>query len=366
MFRKLLPILLLCSAPLLGILLTSCTAGRMITLGFSDIKDYKRFPSRPLEPAATPFVFPRLEEKINKDRPKLDSLIANTNTVAFLIFHRDTMVYEKYHHGYEASSWVASFSMAKSYTSALVGIALAEGHISSVQDRVVDYIPELKKRDGWEDVTIEHLLLMTSGARHTENYFNPFAGVAKSYYGRRLDRQVKKVKMEGVPGEQFKYKSINTQLLGEIVTRTTGRTLTDYLQEKIWSRIGTQYPASWSCDRKGEKGREKAFSSLNATALDFAKFGRLYANGGEWNGERILSEEWVKQSTKVDTARGSKSYYQYQWWIQGEGIFTAEGHLGQFIYVNVPKNLLIVRLGKNSGKVDWYNIFEQIAAQTSA
>lgn len=366
MFRKLLPLLLFGAVLLPGLVLTSCTAGRMVAYGFSDIKDYKRFPSRPLEPAPVPFEFPRSAAKINKDRPTLDSLVANSNTVAFLVFHRDTMIYEKYHHGYEETSWVASFSMAKSFTSALVGIALEEGHIHSVQDLVVDYIPELKRRKGWENVTIEHLLLMTSGAKHTENYFNPFAGVAKSYYGRRLDRQAKKVKMEGVPGERFRYKSINTQLLGEIVTRATGRNLTDYLQEKIWTPIGSQYAASWSCDRKGEKGREKAFSSLNATALDFAKFGRLYARGGDWEGKRILPEEWVKQSTKVDKQNGSVSYYQYQWWIQGEEIFTAEGHLGQFIYVNIPKNLLIVRLGKNSGKVDWYNIFKQIAAQTSA
>lgn len=338
----------------------------MITYGFSDIKDYKRFPSRPLEPSSTPFQFPRAEAKISKGIPDLDSLVGASNTVAFLIFRRDTMVYEKYDQGYVESSWVASFSMAKSFTSALVGIAIEEGHIGGVQDKVVTYIPELKKWEEWEEVTIEHLLQMTSGVKHTENYFNPFAGVAKSYYGRRLDRQARNTKLVQQPGIKFSYKSINTQLLGEIVTRATKRNLTDYLQEKIWTPIGTLYPASWSCDRKGDKGREKAFSSLNATALDFAKFGRLYKEGGEWNGKQLIAADWVRRSTAVDERNGSASFYQYQWWIQGEGIFTAEGHLGQFIYVNIPKDLLIVRLGKNSGKVDWYNIFKQIAAQTSA
>ena len=352
---------------LLAVVLSSCTAGRMIAFGFSDIKDYKRFPSRALQPSPEPFFFDRDEAKIAKGFPDLDSLVAHSKTVAFLIVHRDTLKYERYAQGYERDSWVASFSMAKSFTGALVGLAIEDGYIKSVEDKVVDYIPELRKQEGWEEVTIEHLLYMTSGAKHAENYFNPFAGVAKSYYGRRLDRQAKKVKLELKPGERFHYKSINTQLLGEVVTRATKRNLTDLLQEKIWTPIGMQYAASWSCDRRGEQGREKAFSSINATAIDFAKFGRLYMNGGKWEGKQVIPEAWVRKSTAYEEGvKGDVNGYQYQFWIQGEGIFTAEGHLGQFVYVNLPKNLLMVRLGKNYGKVSWYRIFKQIAAQTTA
>ena len=360
MIRRFIPFLLLAAA------LSSCTVGRMVAFGFSDIKDYKRFPSRDLDPAAEPFQFHRNEALIAKKRTTLDSLVDNSKTVAFLVMRHDTMIYERYCDGYQEDSWVASFSMAKSFTSFLVGVAIAEGHIGSVDDKVVDYIPELKRREGWEEVTVEHLLQMTSGAKHTENYFNPFAGVAKSYYGRRLDRQAKKVKLEAEPGTKFSYKSINTQLLGEIVTRATERNLTDLLQEKLWTPTGAQYKASWSCDRKGGKGREKAFSSLNATAVDFAKLGRLYLNGGNWNGQQLIPKSWVEKSIAYESAgQGDVDFYQYQWWIGKEGSFTAEGHLGQYVYVHPAKDLIIVRLGKNYGKVSWYNIFKQIAAKSA-
>lgn len=345
--------------------LGSCTIGRMVVYNFSDIKDYKKFPSRPLSPSETPLQFKASSEQVTKDRPVLDSLIANSNTVAFLVIRNDSLVYEKYHHQYVEDSWVASFSMAKSFTSALVGLAVEEGFIGSVEDLVVDYIPELKRFDGWGDVTILHLLQMTSGAKHNENYFNPFAGVAKSYYGRNLKRQATRVKREFPTNTQWRYKSINTQLLGEIVSRSTNRTLTSYLQEKVWAPMGAQYPGSWSIDQK-RNGMEKAFSSINATAIDFAKFGRLYLNGGRRGDQQIIPADWVAQSIAVDTVDAAVDFYQYQWWIQGPDAFSAEGHLGQFIYVNHAKNLIIVRLGKNSGGVDWYNIFKQIAAGTPA
>lgn len=345
--------------------LGSCTIGRMVVFNFSDIKDYKRFASRPLHPAEDVLHFKAAPQQVNKSRPVLDSLIANSSTVAFLVIRNDSLVYEKYHDGYGEDSWVASFSMAKSFTSALVGCAIEDGFIGGVSELVVDYIPELKKIEGWEDVTILHLLQMTSGAEHKENYFNPFAGVAKSYYGRNLKRQATKVKREFPTNTQFRYKSINTQLLGEIVCRSTEKSLTDYLQEKVWTPMGAEFPASWSLDKKRD-GREKAFSSINATALDFAKFGRLYLHGGRRGEKQVIPADWVARSTALDDTDAAVNFYQYQWWIKGPDAFAAEGHLGQFIYVNRAKDLIMVRLGKNSGRVDWYNIFKQIADGTPA
>jgi CubicO group peptidase (beta-lactamase class C family) len=257
---------------------------------------------------------------------------------------------------------VASFSMAKSYVSALVGVAVGEGLIKDVNDPITDYIPELKK-NGLEDITVRHVLQMTTGIHHAESYFNPFAGVAKSYYGKHLRKQVLRLKQDYEAGEKFNYQSINTQLLGEILVRATGRTLTDYLQEKIWGHIGTEYPASWSIDQKND-GIEKAFCGINATARDFAKFGRLYLRQGDWEGKQLVPKDWVAESTKIDSANGAWTGYQYQWWLPSpEGDFMAEGHLGQFIYVNPEKEIVIVRLGQNYGKVGWKKVFRGLAAQ---
>jgi CubicO group peptidase (beta-lactamase class C family) len=355
---------------LLSLLLTACTGGRMLIYNFSDIKDYKRFPFNELPASSTPFRFAEADSSRLRDRKigsgneqsNLDSLLLASNTVAFLIIQHDTILYERYFRKYDQESLVASFSMAKSYTSALVGCALADGLIRSVEDKMVDYLPELKGR-GLDDVKIRHLLQMTSGIHHQENYYNPFAGVARLYYGKHLHRQIRQIGKDMPAGKEFKYKSINTQLLGEIVTRVTGKSLTQYMNEKIWSQIGTEYPATWSIDQE-KGGMEKAFSSINATARDFAKFGRLYLHNGNWNGKQLISKDWVQESTKATSQEGAVSYYQYQWWLPTKtGDFMANGHLGQYIYVNPTKDLIIVRLGKNEGKVSWWQAFLEIAAQ---
>lgn len=362
---------LLLTLPLL-LSLTACTGGRMLVYNFSDIKDYKRFADHELTQSMTPFHFGRrdpgyFEEKkvIVKhegEHTPLTGLLEESNTVAFLVIQHDDILFERYYHKYDTSSLVASFSMAKSYTSALVGCAVADGLIRSIDDLMVDYIPELKGR-GMDAVTVRHLLQMTSGIHHEENYYNPFAGVAKLYYGRKLHRQVSHLRGDGAPGEDFRYKSINTQVLGEIVTRVTGKSLAQYMNEKIWSHLGTEYPASWSIDQRKD-GMEKAFSSINATARDFAKFGRLYLHQGKWEGKQLIPSSWVTESTKVDTTNGSAWYYQYQWWLPSKsGDYMANGHLGQYIYVNPAKDLVIVRLGKNEGKVEWWTTFVEIAAQ---
>jgi CubicO group peptidase (beta-lactamase class C family) len=358
--------------PLLLTLLVGCTGGRMLVFNFSDIKDYKRFPSRELPKAAEPFQFgiqdpaylQRKDIRITHEKrhERLDSLLLGSNTVGFLIIQHDTILYERYFQKYEQQSLVASFSMAKSYTSALVGCAIADGLIKSIEDPMVDYLPELKGKD-LDGVKIRHLLQMTSGIHHVENYYNPFAGVARLYYGRHLHKQIGHLSKEMEPGHYFKYKSVNTQLLGEIVARVTGKSLTQYMNEKIWSQIGTEYPASWSIDQSND-GMEKAFSSINATARDFAKFGRLFLHKGSWNGKQLISKDWVEESTKVDAQEGSAWYYQYQWWLPSKnGDFMANGHLGQYIYVNPAKDLIVVRLGKNEGKVNWWEAFLEIAAQ---
>lgn len=350
------------------IVLSSCKLGRFVVYNFADIKDYKKFPSRPLTSNGTKFNFHSTPNgkypktlKFGDKSVAFDKLLEDNKTVAFLIIKNDTIQYEKYFNGYNQESIIPSFSMAKSITSILIGCAIDDGHIKSIEEPIINYIPELKK-NGFDKVTIKHLLQMTSALKFSESYINPFGEAASFYYGNNLKREIYKLKLKGTPGEKTEYVSGNTQLLGLVLERALkGKNITDYFQEKLWTPLEMEYDASWSIDKK-EEGIEKTFCCINARARDFAKIGRLYLNKGNWNGKQIVSKKWVAESTKVDSTEGSVAEYQYQWWLPSkDGDFMAEGILGQFIYVNPSKNIVILRMGKNYGKVNWSDLFTLLA-----
>ena len=366
-YRFLCHSLLLCL--LFCLFLTSCQVGRFVAYNVADIKDYKKFPSRPLVSGAEDFQFPDAARQLDSMKATIkgkkipfDDLLEKNKTVAFVIIYKDSIMYERYFKGYDRSSIVPSFSVAKSVISILIGCAIDDGYIASVDEPITKYIPELSER-GMDKVTIKHLLQMTSGIKFNESYINPFGHAAAYYYGRNLRKQMFKMKLENEPGTDFHYKSGDTQLLGLVLERALKtKTITGYLQEKLWTPLGMEFDASWSLDRK-EDGLEKTFCCLNARALDFAKIGRLYLNDGNWNGTQIVPEAWVKESTRRDTSDGSADHYQYQWWlVSDEGDYMAQGILGQYIYIHPEKDLIIVRLGKNYSNVGWRNIFTSIAS----
>ncbi len=346
---------------------SACKVGRFVVYNFADIKDYKKFPSRSIENGDKPFLFHttengRVPKELNiKDKQyNFEKYLEDNKTVAFLIIKNDTIQYEKYWGKYDTTSIVPSFSMSKSITSILIGCAIDDKLIQSVDEPITNYIPELAK-NGLDKVSIEHLLQMTSGLKFNESYANPFGEAASYYYGTNLRKEINKMKLKSEPGKQYDYVSGSTQLLGLVLERALkNKTVSVYLQEKIWQPLGMEFDATWSIDRK-KNGLEKTFCCLNARARDFAKIGRLYANKGNWNGKQIVSESWVKQSTKIDTANGSVWYNQYQWWLPTQnGDFMAQGILGQFIYVHPEKNLIIVRLGKKEGKADWWELLSTL------
>jgi len=347
--------------------LSSCKLGRFVVYNFSNITDYKIFPEREISNGSTPFLFTTAKQQSsfgnfnidNKEIP-FDQYLEDNETVAFLIIQNDSIKYEKYFNKYDQASIVASFSMAKSITSILIGCALDDKLIQSIDEPITNYIPELKK-NGLENVKIKHLLQMTSGIKFNESYYNPFGDAATFYYGTDLRKAVKKMKAEVQPATRFHYSSGDAQVLGWVLERALKtKTISQYLEEKIWLPLHMEYPASWSLDKKKD-GLEKTFCCVNARARDFAKIGRLYLNKGNWNGQQIISKDWVRQSTQIDTSDGSAWYYQHQWWLTSKkGDFIAVGHLGQYIYVNPDKNLIIVRLGKNEGKADWKGLFKNL------
>jgi len=348
----------------------SCKLGRFVVYNFADIKDYKKFPHRDLQADTAKFLFytaanSAFPEKIKNKYPQqksFDEYLEVNKTVAFLVIRNDSIEYERYFKGYDEASIVPSFSMAKSITSILIGCAIDDGFIRSVKEPVIQYIPELTK-NGFDKVTIEHLLQMTSGLAFNESYYNPFGDAASFYYGRRLRKAIARMKLKREPGTKFEYSSGSTQLLGLVLERALkNKTITQYFQEKLWHPLGMEYDASWSLDKK-KNGLEKTFCCINARARDFAKIGRLYLEHGNWNGRQVVSEHWVRESTKAARTNGSVSYYQYQWWLPSQmGDFMANGFLGQFIYVNPAKNLVIVRLGKSTGGISWQNLFTGIAS----
>lgn len=365
-FKKIFSLLFIC------LCVQSCEISRFVVYNFADIKDYKIFPKHKIKKGNKTFTFPMsrapkapLQYKNDSTGIEMsfDEFLKKDKTVAFLIIHNDSIQYEKYFDGYDQSSIVPSFSMSKSVLSMLIGIAIHDGYIHSVNDSIGEYIPGIKHQK-LKNTSIYQLLQMTSGLKFNEGYYNPFGEVAAFYYGRNLRKKSKRLKIKKDADYQFDYKSGNTQLLGLVLDNALpdDLTISTYLQEKIWKPLQMQYDATWSVDDKKEDQIEKTFCCLNARALDFAKLGRLYLHKGRFKGKQIVPETWVEQSTKVDSTAGSAWYYQYQWWLPTkDGDFLANGLLGQYIYVNPNKNLIIVRLGKDE-KQNWMGIFPYIAS----
>ncbi len=351
--------------------LSACQIGRMIWYNFAAADDYRIFPSRPLHKSATPLPMPsataraQMPGMIYNKQAKIpfEQFLKQSKTLAFVVLKNDSVVFEHYANKHQPTDYVASFSMAKSYISALVGIAIEEGKIKSIEQPIIDYLPELKAH-GLEKVTVKHLLQMTSGIKFSENYLSPFSEASRYYYSTNLYSTIKKLKPEVEAGTRFEYMSGNSQLLGMVLDRALAPvTVTQYLQDKIWQPCGMQNDATWSVDRK-KNGVEKTFCCLNATALDFARFGTLYLHNGKFNDRQIVPKAWVEKSYTVDLSAGSSAFYQNQWRIASvtDRAFYAAGYLGQFIYVNQAEQIVIVRLGKDFGDINWIDLFHTLAS----
>ena len=363
------------------------TVYRVVRYGDTMIDDFKFYPFRRLRASESPFLFeenrsglfvPSVVELDGRTQSELEDLLQSNDTIAFLIIKDDALVYERYYQGHSQSSLSQSFSMAKSFTSALVGMAIDDGLIASVDQPVTDFIPELAKA-GFEDVTIRHILTMMSGSNYVEND-NPFGIHVILNYTPNLEREILGFGMERTPGEHWRYKSGDNALLALILDRALGqKTITDYTQERLWTPLGMQYDGMWTLDHEGD-GLEKTWCCLAATARDFAKLGRLYLNDGNWGGRQLLSPDWIRQSTQVggvpetdwpdDFRAVGWRNYGYQWWLLSdeEGDYMASGKDGQYLYVNPSRNVIILRLGWSTGDLftsQWISLFKHLAREVS-
>jgi CubicO group peptidase (beta-lactamase class C family) len=356
-------------------LLPACHVGRYFYYNFAGINDYKKFPQVPVENGGEVFYFHESDQEIepllplgfieNEKDLSFDEFLDKKKTVAFIIIRNDSILYERYFDNYADSSIIQPFSISKVFASALTGIAIDEGYIESTEQPITDFIPELLENDpAFKKIRIEDLLNMRSGIKFNEGYTNPFADMAKYYYGTNLTKYITKLKIEGPPDQSYNYISVNSLLLGMAIERATGRQLNEYLQEKIWIPLGMEYDATMNVDSKKDN-QTKVFCCVNARTRDFARFGRLYLNKGNWNGQQIVPELWVEKSmTIINDSRDSQNYpYTYQWRVKEDGAIFAKGVLGQYIYVDPAKKIIIVRLGKKSKGVHWAGLMEEICGE---
>ncbi len=292
---------------------------------------------------------------------RVSDILSRTMTTGFIVIKNDRILFEKYYLGNTEDSLHISWSVGKSFVSSLMGIALEEGAIKSIHDPVTDYAPELKA-SGYNGVSIKDVLQMSSGVRFNEDYgaFNSDINrMGRTIaLGASINAFAASLESERNPGEYNHYVSMDTQVLGMVIAKATGQTLSRYLEEKVWKKIGMQSNARWLID---DTGMELAFGTLNVTLKDYARFGRLYLNNGNWNGEQVVPEAWVKASVTPDAPHlmpgdnPLSAYlfgYGYQWWIpeNPKGDFMGLGVYGQCIYVNPLKGIIIV---KNSAYPEW-------------
>jgi len=277
--------------------------------------------------------------------------MAVINTGAFLVIQNDSIRCEKYWGEFSDHSFTNSFSMAKTITSVLVGCAINDGYIKSIDQPVGDFLTEFKNNE-LSKVTIRHLLSMSSGINFDESYINPLSYPAAAYYGSDLRTLTFKYnKLNTNPGKTFNYLSGNTQLLGFILKKATRKYLADYASEKLWIPMGAEYPAFWSLDHSD--GDEKAFCCINSNARDFARLGKLFLDSGRWNGKQIVPQDYVLKSIVPNgtiNEDGTPTLdYGFSWWLipkyKGHYIFYARGILGQYVIMVPDLNIIVVRLG---------------------
>ncbi|MFT7685464.1 MAG: CubicO group peptidase (beta-lactamase class C family) [Candidatus Azotimanducaceae bacterium] len=320
-------------------------------------------PTSPLKSSSRPHQFSNGEVielpgsfAYNGKRTQTEKFLDETDTSSVFVLSNGQVRYEAYQlTGGREVKWL-SMSVAKSFISALVGIALDEGYIDSIEDPITKYDPSLLG-SAYDNVRIKDILQMSSGARWNEDYSDQESDIARLGLtlatGGSFDEFSRTLVREKKPGTFNLYNSTDTQVLGQLLAKATGRSISNYMQEKLWEPLGMESDAYWIVDGKG---MEMAFAGLNATARDYAKLGELYLNNGRWEDKQVVPEAWVRDSVVPGAshltveALGYGLGYGYQWWLMDgdEGEYSAIGVYNQFIYVNPTHNLVIVKLSANS------------------
>lgn len=279
-----------------------------------------------------------------------EQFIERTYTNALLIMKNGRIVYETYRNNTTEATRFIAFSMTKSITSLLVGIALEEQRIESIDDPITKYLPELRS-GGYDGVTIRQILQMRSGVDYEERYDFGNPGIAANNHEHSLVMNVSRfadaarsIKRKNAPGSVWEYKTLDTAVLGWLLERVSGgSTVAAYTAQRLWEPLGSEADGFYIMDGAPGVGREFSGAGFNATLRDFARIGQMVLNGGEANGHRIVPSQWLSESTRPTGGPGPA--YGYQWWMgQRPGSFQAVGLQGQYIYIDPASRTVVVKL----------------------
>ena len=279
----------------------------------------------------------------------LDAYMASQRSAAIVILQDGKLRVERYGLGFDKDGRWTSFSVAKSFTSTLVGAALRDGFIKSMDDKVSDYIPDMKG-SAYDDVSVRQLLTMTSGVRWNEDYADPHSDVAQFNNHKpeagvdALVSYMRKLPREAPAGTRWHYSTGETNLVGILVNQATKKPLADYLYEKVWNPAGMEQQATWLLSKTGN---EISGCCIQAATRDFARFGQFVLDGAKAGGQSIVPDGWLAEATSGQASTGQPGRaYGYQWWTYDTGAFAARGIFGQGIFID-PKRKLVIASNAN-------------------
>lgn len=346
-------------------------AARGIIWGGSKFDDWKRFPSRVVQASTEPQCFeqntPEWFGELKIDNTPLAEYLEASNTTAFIVLQGDELLYEGYFNGSSREATQASLSVAKSFVSTLVGVAIEEGFIGSLDEPVTTYIPELLDRDPrFADITLRHLIMMSSGLRFERDASNPFSDDFITSHSPNMREAALNSKIVEVPGKRYHYNDYNPLLVGMVLERATRMPVSKYLESRLWGPMGAEGDGSWDLDSE-RSGFERMSVGINGSAIDFAKLGWLFLHGGKAGDRQVVPQAWVEQITSgnnaIYTARGEHANYYLNFWFLdvANKAYYAEGNFCQFIYVYPAADLVLVRHGSDCGGAYWTGLLGEIA-----
>lgn len=346
------------------------------------IDDHRHGASQPIAPAPAPSPLPTAPTPLRwpggLEATAAAADLAAHGTVALLVARRGQLVHEAYFGGFLPDRLTGVFSIAKSVVSLLLGMAIEDGHLAGVDDPVTRHLPELAAQDRrFEQVTLRHLLAMRSGIAFDEGYRSPTSDAARFYLSTDLKAEVARLRIARPPNQIHKYQSGDTQLLGQVIERATGLPLAAYAEQRLWRPLGAEFGASWSLD-SNEGAQARAFCCLNARARDLLRLGLMVAAEGQWNGQRLVSADWLRQSLAAmsglpgpaDPAwrnierphAPEAAFFAWHWRVrplpggpplQAGPMVYAQGLHGQILLIDRESGMVVLRLGRRQAGRHW-------------
>ena len=355
---------------------TSCLApARLLVYNAASIYDMKHFPTKTISPpsntvksncltdlARGSIDIPNINNWVlaeeSPQQANLEGFLEETNTTAFIVVRNDSILYESYHNGYQPEKKQIVFSVAKSILTSMLDIAIQDGVIESVEQKVSDFLPSFKEA-GKDSIRIKHLLNMNSGLHHDD--YKRLYLTGRMYYHPNLDNLMDRMQVKVAPNTEFVYKSMDTQILGRCIEMATNKDIATYIQEELWEPLEMCQDALLTMDSK-KSSQARMFGGMAVSSDDLIKFGMLFLNNGVYKDQQIISTKWIQQIKNRNDQNGSAWWgYKNGWWRDtfitnsylDDNDFFAAGYNGQYVYLDPENNTLIIRLGENKSGVKW-------------